>query len=257
MLKNPQRIAEYGKAIGIRKSKGEYFVLIDSDNEIVEKDWLKKMIRPILDNPGLMGVESPLSHDGKLSSLNRYLARMRIADPLAKYLVSKPDDITDFGAYKILNFHKNSIVLTGANGFLWNKKMISNMGEWREKFEESYFPNYFNNKIELSYAIPNDISIRHYYSKTIEELIKKRTKIANKVVKKINDNEFLWTSKISFIKKAIVTVYLVSIIGPLCEAIFMNIKQKTLDWFWHPIISFLTIYIYASKIYRTLMDKNI
>jgi glycosyltransferase involved in cell wall biosynthesis len=40
ILPNEKRIAEYGKTIGILASKGEHFVLIDADNEIVERDWL-------------------------------------------------------------------------------------------------------------------------------------------------------------------------------------------------------------------------
>ena len=42
ILYNRKRIAEYGKAIAIKASKGDFFILMDSDNEIVEEDWLKK-----------------------------------------------------------------------------------------------------------------------------------------------------------------------------------------------------------------------
>lgn len=250
ILLNSKRIAEYGKAIGIKQSKGDFFILMDSDNEIVERDWLVKMIYPMLENKNLFGVESPLSYDDKLSSLNRYFARMRIADPLAKCLASKPKKIINKNGYAILKFDKNAILITGANGFLWNKKMIFEIRGWDEKFEEANYSTYINSKNNSTYAITEAASIRHYYCENLTDFIKKREKIANKIFERLRDNKYTWIQKTNIIKLIMISIYLFTFIGPSIESIIKIIKYKTIDYIWHPIISFLTILIYVKNSYK-------
>src|SRR3989304_4830046 len=59
ILKNPYRDAESGKSIGIQASKGEIIALVDADNELVEKYWLRSMVKPLVENLSIFGVESP------------------------------------------------------------------------------------------------------------------------------------------------------------------------------------------------------
>src|SRR3989344_7502572 len=59
ILKNPSRDAESGKSIGIQKARGEIIALVDADNELVEKDWLERMVRPLTEDKAIFGVESP------------------------------------------------------------------------------------------------------------------------------------------------------------------------------------------------------
>lgn len=245
VLKNEKVIAEYGKAVGIKKSKGDYFILLDADNEIVEDDWLQKMTRPMIESPDIFGVESPLSFDKKLSSLNRYFARMRIADPLAKSLVDKPKKIVRKNGYKILYFNRNTALITGANGFLWNKKLINEVGGWDEKFEEANYSTYISNKTGFGYAIPEGASVRHYYCDNLKEFLTKRKKIALKIRGRLEKKESVWVDNVSATKKVFSALYLASFIGPLGESIWRSAKDKTLDWFWHPISSFLTVFIFS------------
>jgi len=245
ILNNPKRIAEYGKAIGIKASRGEYFILLDSDNEIVEKDWLKKMIIPIIENPELFGVESPLSYDRKLSSLNRYFARIRIADPLAKYLVSKPDKIIYKDRYEILEFKKNAALVTGANGFLWNKKIVVEKGGWKDKFEEANYATYIHNKSNANYAVPYSASVRHYYCQNIGEYIQKRKKTADKFIQRWRKKEFIWLKQVNPVQIALVLIYLGTLIGPFIESVYNSIKHKTTDYLWHLVISSITVIIYS------------
>lgn len=253
ILSNPKRIAEYGKSIGIKKSNGDYFILMDSDNEIVERDWLVKMVYPILENKNLFGVESPLSFDDKLSSLNRYFARMRIADPLAKYLASKPKKIINKEGYSILKFDKNATLITGANGFLWNKQMVFEIGGWDEKFEEANYATYIHSKNDSTFAISEDASIRHYYCENITDYIKKREKVADKMITRIKNKEKnIWIFKLNKIRIFFISFYLCSFIGPLLEGIYRSIRELTYVYLVHPVISILTMYIYAKKTYKLI-----
>jgi glycosyltransferase involved in cell wall biosynthesis len=249
ILRNKRRIAEYAKSIGISKSRGEYFILIDADNEIVENDWLRSMVRPMLEQKNIFGVESPLSHDASLSSLNRYFARMRIADPLAKYLATVPEKIDTYDGYDVLVYGSQAALITGANGFLWHKAMVLEFEDfWKDKFEEANFATYIHEKTGANYAVPHGASIRHFYCDSLADFVAKRKKIAGKMKKRIHNHEYTWVSKKSNMQIVMSAAYLVSIVGPVIESVIQNIRQKTMDYVWHPISSFITIMVYLRTI---------
>jgi glycosyltransferase involved in cell wall biosynthesis len=53
---NPLRTGEAGKAVGVRHATGEIIALIDSDNILPERDWLKRMAAPF-EYPEIAGTE--------------------------------------------------------------------------------------------------------------------------------------------------------------------------------------------------------
>ena len=230
IIHNPKKIAEYGKTIGIKSSTGKYFILLDSDNEIVETDWLRKMVVPMLKEKNIFGVENPLSFDQKLSSLNRYFARMRIADPLARLLASRPKNIETTNEYRIMRFYPGAILITGANGFLWNKDLVMKNQTWSKKFEEANYGTYLHTKVKADYAIPRGASVRHYYCEGLFSYANKRAKIAEKINERLRNKEYTWvvlTNKVKFIA---ICLFLGTLIGPVLEAIYRSIKEKTFDW---------------------------
>lgn len=252
IINNSKKIAEYGKTIGIKSSTGKYFILLDSDNEIIENNWLKLMVNPMLKEKQLFGVESPLAHDNRLSGLNRYFARMRIADPLARYLASKPVNIEKKEGYEIMHFSAKAVLITGANGFLWNKDLVMKNQTWLEKFEEANYSTFIHRKTGMDYAIPYGVSVRHYYCDGIFSYIKKRAKIATKISERIRNREYTWLMLINKIKFLVICLFLVTLIGPALEAIYRFVRERTTDWFWHPVISFLTIVIYLFYTIKSL-----
>src|SRR5688572_771064 len=49
IMENPLRTGEAGKAIGIREATGELICLVDSDNVLIGRDWLRRMVAPFED----------------------------------------------------------------------------------------------------------------------------------------------------------------------------------------------------------------
>ena len=245
ILKNEKKIAEYGKNLGIQESKGKYFLLIDSDNELVEDNWLQNMVMAMEESPELFGVESPLSHDKKLSSLNRYFARMRIADPLAKLLASKPISSVVKKYSTILNFKKNDVLITGANGFIWNKDLVLVHRTWDEKFEEANYGTYIHATTGANYGIANNCSVRHYYCEGLGDYVKKRKKIALKMKQRLVKRQSnVWVTKVNKGLFGLFVLYEMTIVGPLLVGVWKSIEDSTVDWLWHPTISLYTVFVY-------------
>ncbi len=73
---NPLKTGEAGKAVGVKRSKGEIIALIDSDNILPSKDWLFRMTEPFQDRE-IAGTE-PLyyTYRGEDGYITRYCAML-------------------------------------------------------------------------------------------------------------------------------------------------------------------------------------
>lgn len=129
--------AEYNKGLGVRAAKGELLLFIDHDNVLPHSEWLSKMIKPLLDDKEIVGVETWRYHyNPKASLLDRYFALFGAGDPLAFYL-GKADRVSfmydsynlfgkakDVGDYYVVQFEPKHIPTIGANGFLIRRKIL-------------------------------------------------------------------------------------------------------------------------------------
>ena len=46
IYRNPLKTGEAGKAVALRQARGELSALVDSDNYLPTKNWLKRMVEP-------------------------------------------------------------------------------------------------------------------------------------------------------------------------------------------------------------------
>lgn len=134
---NPLKTGEAGKAVGIKKAEGEIIALIDSDNILPDRDWLKMMVEPFEDEE-IAGAE-PLryTHREKDGYITRYCALMGMNDPLCLFLgnydrycllTGKWTELNvkqeDLGSYLKIELGERAIPTIGANGFLVRKDLL-------------------------------------------------------------------------------------------------------------------------------------
>jgi glycosyltransferase involved in cell wall biosynthesis len=86
ILENPRRTGEAGKAVGVRAASRELVCMVDSDNVIIGRDWLARMVAPFSD-PEVISSEA-LRWDYRREDhfINRYQALTGINDPLALFV---------------------------------------------------------------------------------------------------------------------------------------------------------------------------
>lgn len=247
IINNPQREAEIGKYIGIKKSKGEVIALVDSDNVIAQTDWLSKMIVPLVEDESIIGVESQYLINSDFSLVNRYCARIKIADPLARLFASKPL-IKKREKYWVLEYKQNDNPMIGANGFLWRKSIIFYLYKFisNQKFEETIFCSLAVNKGFTKFAAVPNIGIYHYYANSFKDFMNKRVKMGNEGMERRKNSNY-WVNHVSKIRLGFAIIYCISIIGPTLEAFYQFAKTRDVSWFLHPITSFITILVYGQQ----------
>jgi len=135
---NPLKTGEAGKAVALKKAKGELIALIDSDNLLPDKNWLKKMVEPFADSE-IIGSEpwkfTWRSQDG---FIDRYCALMGMNDPLC-YFLGNYDRLNvlsgkwtglsleekDKGGWIKITLKPPSIPTIGANGTILRREIFS------------------------------------------------------------------------------------------------------------------------------------
>lgn len=244
ILENPFRDAESGKSIGIQASKGEIIALVDADNELVEKYWLKSMVTPLIENSSIFGVESPWYIKKGDPSINQYVTLLRIADPVARRLHPKMN-VEDRKDYIIYSMQTGQTPVVGANGFLWRKKLIKLIDMYKPKFEEVNYVSLMVSKGFFSYARVKNVGIYHNYCTSIINYIKKRLKIGRKFMQRKEKKQETWVDQSKNTSFILAVLYNISIILPLIEAINEYKKTKNIAWFWHPFISLIAVLAYA------------
>lgn len=254
ILFNPFRDCDEGKSIGLHHAKGEIIALIDADNELSSPKWFKTMIAPLMEDRTIFGVASPWLMRKDDPTINQYETLIKIADPLARCFHPKME-VIDRGKYVVYKAKLGDTPVIGANGFLWRRNVIDSVGGYEQKFEEV---NFIARVIEggyLSYAEVKDVGIYHYYCTSIWSYIKKRVKIGRKFLGRKERKQKTWVDHASEDSFFLAVLYNMSIVGPLMEAIREYRRSGKAAWFWHPFISWLTIWIYAYALVEHQIKK--
>lgn len=244
IINNPARDPETAKSLGIQKSRGEIIALMDSDNEIIKKDWLKKMVTPILLDPNLFGVESFYFPKKGESIFNTYAMILHIADPFSRALAGRLKEIKKKG-YVEYTIPEGAAYPLGANGFLWNRNIIEKVGLYKPKFEESNFSYFVISKGYRRFARVPGYGIYHYHINSLRDFLEKRLKIGNKFLRRKEDGKRTWLEGVGKQKFVFSIIYCGTFLGPLLEGGYNFLKTRKRAWLLHPLMSFLSVVTYS------------
>lgn len=244
VIHNSQKDPETAKSLGIQNAKGEIIVLLDSDNEIIKKDWLSKMVKPLLVDPQLFGVESFYFPKKGESIFNTYSMIAHIADPFSRCLAGRLKEQKKEG-YIEYTVPKGSIYPLGANGFLWNRRIIEEIGLYKPKFEESNFAYFVMERGYRKFARVPDYGIYHQHISSIFDYIQKRLKIGNKYLNRKDEGKKTWLEGVNPLKFFMCIIYCSTFVCPLIEGSYNFIKTGQKAWLLHPFMSFVSVATYG------------
>ena len=86
VLANPLRTGEAGKAVGLRAAQHDLFCMVDSDNVVVGRDWLRRMVAPFEEEAIVSSEALRWDYRREDHFINRYQALTGINDPLALFI---------------------------------------------------------------------------------------------------------------------------------------------------------------------------
>ena len=252
IIKNPLKSAEAAKALGLKKARGQYIALIDSDNILPSKNWLTQMLLPFKDSQ-IIGTE-PISftYRKKAGYIERYSALLGANDPFAyingnydrySYLSNKWTNLkietVDKKSYLKLKIVDCRFLPTiGANGTIFRKDFLNKFFKGEYLFDIDLLamapkPLYFA-KVKTGI-------IHTYCEASLSKFIKKQQRRLTDYYTYRDQRLYQWDSQSHILG---FTLYSLLIIPSLIDSFRGFIKKADPAWFFHPLACFLTWWIY-------------
>lgn len=237
-----------------------------ADNNLSDKNWLKKKVQPFLDDPKVV-------HAGTLhykyledSLFNRYCSLFGVLDPIV-YYIGRPDRlpqnirswklgriIKETRDYWLVKFTKDTLPTVGCNRVVYRKDLLLK----HAKSTPSDFlhidifadlvANGFNRFAVVKTDVIHDTAvnltmlmkkrINFLYSYYLQSKIKRRYLIYNPG--KMIDN----------IKLLLFVIYTVTFIKPFIDSLKGFRKIRDIAWFLHPFICWIYLVSYSTALIK-------
>lgn len=246
VVTNPHRLAERGKAVALKHAKGQIIGLVDADNEIVQSDWLEKLVYVLEQEPDLIGVESNWILRPNDPVANRYCCLIRQEDPVSRQIVllsrcATPIDKRDYSVWIV---DEGNYPLLGANGFLWRREILDLIGPISSFDEADFGAQAFEMGMNRVGNVKG-YGIYHYHVETVRAFFSKRYRQSQLFFERKTRKSRAWLDRYSRLRVFEAVLYCISIVGPAIEALKGYRESGDAAWFLHPFMAFATVLIYS------------
>ena len=259
VLFNGKHNIEIGKSIGLQNAKNDFVLFIDGDNALPGRNWLKRIVKPLLDNGEIAASEAiwfKYHRDDPIA--NRYCSLFGINDPVAFYLHRRDrfmqieqewhlvGKAVDQGDYFLVSFSLKELPTLGSQGFLARKKLLMET-DWKPFFFHMDSNYELVSRGHNKYAMVKE-EIEHFHADSIGVFIKKCKRNIDLFLLYEKRRKYKWQTSLA---KLVLTVLLmVTLIRPTYDALRGFFKIPDIAWFLHPLFSFLIPIIYAWAIIK-------
>lgn len=248
--------SESAKAVGLKATKADVYCDMAADNYLPERDFIKKLMKPI--NQGDTDASYPerYYYDKNDSLLNRYFALMGVNDPVALYL-GKQDRtgyLTNWtnltNLYEIVEFEKENMPTLGANGFFIKRELLLK-ADIKNFYHIDVIYDLIKKYDSLKFAVVKT-SIGHDTGENLWGFLKKRRRyFENLYLKNYEKRRYhLYDPKRDFWKLVKFIIFSLTFVQPTFLSLKGYLIIRDRAWFLHPVICFLTVFNYGFSYYR-------
>ena len=262
VLPNPLRTAEAGKAVGIKEARGELICMVDSDNVVVGRDWLSRMVAPFEDPEVISSEVLRWDYRRQDHFINRYQALTGINDPLALFMgnYDRWSDLTgrwtDYPyrsepreGWEKVTLHPRFVPTMGANGYVVRRSAFDVVPLTDYLFDIDFV----HDLVQAGYGTIArvDVAVRHYFCDSV-------TRFYRKTRRRIDDfyyfagqgrRTYPWTSR----QRAGVADFVLStvLVLPLLRQVARGMRVKRdVAWLFHVPACWITLLVYVTGTIR-------
>lgn len=267
---NPLRTAEAGKAVGVKHADGEIVCLLDSDNIIPDKSWIKLMISPFEEDNIVASEPISYTYRKQDSVINRYCALIGMNDPLCLftgnydrycYVTGKWTEVLreerDKGKYISVKFRENMIPTIGANGFFIRTRELCDNFSGDYLFDIDILWELFKKNPELRVAKVKT-GIIHLYCPDIKTFYRKQNRRIMDFLyfSEAKGRRYPW-NKVGKARIAFFVLCCISILPLIVQACFGFIRKADLRaWLFHIAACWITLWVYGMGTIRSIFKNE-
>lgn len=268
IYKNSLKTGEAGKAVALRKAKHELVALIDSDNVLPSKDWLKKITEPFSDKEILGSEPWEFTYRKKDSLVNRYCALIGANDPYCYFIGNYDKKSFLSEKWTGLDFHQEDkngylkvkveggvLPTIGANGTIWRTEVLKRTVGKSDYLFDTDIPYILSRQGSFWFAKVK-VGIIHLYCHSISDFYRKQRRRARDffyLERKQKRGETYQRKR----NKQLRFIFSVVTIFPLTlQAMRGFIKKPDSAWFFHPFACLMTLWVYGSETILAWLGKS-
>ncbi len=262
--------AEYNRGVAFNAAKGELALILDHDNFLPSRKWLKQMVEPLLVHKDVLASTTCYYHyDRKYLLLDRYFALFGTSEPLPYYL-HKADRLRqyekkwtllgeseDCGKYYKVKFEHDprKFPSIGSNGTLMRRELVI---KHAHADADHHYPIdvLFDMVLEGydTFAFVKNSVIHLTHSRGIVEFFKRRIRFVNKYhFEEQSKRRWSVVMKGDELNLGLYILYSLTLVKPTYDAFVGFLRIPDIAWFVHPFMCFGTTVIYG---YATLMQMR-
>lgn len=271
IVPNFLKTGEAGKASALKYAKGDIIALIDSDNILPEKDWLRNMTAPFNDNE-IVGSE-PIEYTYRKEDgfITRYCAMIGMNDPICMFMgnydrynlltdrwTEMPVIVKDRGDYLKVSLDEKHLPTIGANGFLIRRDALIKCSVENYLFDIDIIWEILTNGYTYQNISCNNIAkvktgIVHIFSGSISDFSRKQMRRIKDFFyfKQLDVRKYPW-GELDKLRLCRFVVYSILIIPLFIQMIKGFFKRPDSAWLFHPAACVITLWIY---VYGTITGK--
>lgn len=267
---NPLRTAEAGKAVAVRKAKGDVVCLLDSDNIIPDKNWLSRMMKPFEEDIIVASEPIKYTYRRKDSVINRYCALIGMNDPLCmftgnydrycavtgKWTEVEREEI-DRGDYLSIRFREDMIPTIGANGFLMRRKELLENFEGDYLFDIDVLWELFKKNPELRVAKVKT-GIVHLFCPDTKTFYRKQNRRIKDFLyfSDAKGRKYPW-SKVGKGKIVLFAICCITVVPLFVQACVGYSRKHDLQaWAYHFVACWVTLWVYGWGVISGIFKKE-
>ena len=257
ILENPLQTGEAGKAVGVKAAEGELIALIDSDNILPTKDWLRRIIVPFT-NPAILAAE-PIRYTRRKEDgdFTRYTAMLGMSDPLVLFLgnydreclltgkwTNMPYRALDEGDWLAIEFEPHELPTIGANGTLVRAAELKKMLGTREYLFD--LDLIYELLLKKKWKIAKvKVGIVHIFSGDARTFARKQLRRVRDYMyyRDLGVRSYPWRAPTA--KLALFALATITTLPTLIQAVRGVAKSKDTAWFLHPLACWITLVTYG------------
>jgi len=258
---NPLKTGEAGKAVACKKAKNELVALVDSDNYLPSKDWLRQMVAPFTDKE-IIGSE-PWEYTYRRGDgfIDRYCALMGMNDPLC-YFLGNYDRLNvlsgkwtglsleekDKGGWIKITLKPPSIPTIGANGTILRREPVLKSGLIGDYLFDIDIITQIASQKPVKFAKVKTGIIHLYCGSDISKFIRKQKRRIKDYLyyQKIGARKYPWEqqNKLGLLKFVLSCITLLPLVYQSAKG---YLKKPDSTWLFHPLACWITFWVYTKE----------
>lgn len=257
ILENKKKLAEFGVQLGMREASSELVVVFAADNELVGRDWLRKVEAIFLADQDLCALWGRLASGDKDPFLNKYFELIQ-SDPLNWFLNNNLDVYKKESGPFLPDAFKFRVkperpLVWGANGLVFRTAKIKPIWE-RESYlgDNDAFQTMVEQGDNKVVYFTSSFVYHHHVARLADWVRKWRRNFMLHFLDKKTTRNMNWVFAGHFKVKLFLWIFYAGIpVFSLLHSLGLSLRDRNAFWLLHPIASFLQLVTYVALVLGT------